>query len=381
MSLKKFFIGFFAFVFFLETLFFLYLFFEVFKKPQGFPLKLKNPPESFKEIKKEVIKEVKKVFDPQFKKVFPYLSKIEFENEFLQKKAKEIVKGCQTKECEIEKIYRFVVENFNYIEDPQGREVIQTPFETLEKGGGDCEDLVILFLSLILQRETLKDLEKFMVFSGDHVYAMLCGISSSTLQKEAKKDLLEVFQKDLQKKGNFIIKDGNLYFLKEEKRRMILPPKGVFYLGGKGEKLEKPLEDLEIQFKISGKRNLSLYIVPSVQAYEKYLQGEDFYFFEKCAKENQKEIQGKCAFLEKNGGVLLINESFLKNEIVLDLKFFYRYSLPISLETEMKIYQIENKECLPFELTAGKYGFPGYEIKTKKEKLFFNIENQEYFVR
>lgn len=51
--------------------------------------------------------------------------------------------------CEIERIWSFVVLNMRYVYDPEDADYFATARRTLEAGGGDCDDAVILFASLL----------------------------------------------------------------------------------------------------------------------------------------------------------------------------------------------------------------------------------------
>ena len=96
---------------------------------------------------------VQKPIDPIIQKVEPFISKIVFDDVNLRSKAGSIVSGCPSgdKECQLNKVYRYVVESYNYYSDPRNREFIQSPYETMNIKGGDCEDLTILLNSLLVR--------------------------------------------------------------------------------------------------------------------------------------------------------------------------------------------------------------------------------------
>ena len=52
--------------------------------------------------------------------------------------------------CEIEKIWDFVVLNFRYVYDPADIDTFATVRESLDAGGGDCDDGLILFAGLLM---------------------------------------------------------------------------------------------------------------------------------------------------------------------------------------------------------------------------------------
>jgi hypothetical protein len=51
-------------------------------------------------------------------------------------------------QCELERIWEFVVLNVRYVYDPDEIDFFATAKETLEAGGGDCDDMTILIASL-----------------------------------------------------------------------------------------------------------------------------------------------------------------------------------------------------------------------------------------
>jgi hypothetical protein len=59
--------------------------------------------------------------------------------------------GCQQgdPECEIGRIWDFVVANMRYTDDPSKTDTFATTKESLLSGGGDCDDMVIVFGGLL----------------------------------------------------------------------------------------------------------------------------------------------------------------------------------------------------------------------------------------
>lgn len=96
----------------------------------------------------------------------PYLNEIVTENQELRKLAVQISTNCSDKECRAVEIFDYVITNYNYIDDPRGSEYIQSPFQTMEIGGGDCEDFTILINSLM---ENV-GIETKLVLTENHAY-------------------------------------------------------------------------------------------------------------------------------------------------------------------------------------------------------------------
>jgi hypothetical protein len=57
------------------------------------------------------------------------------------------VKDCCTC-CEIENIYKVVVDNIQYVSDPVGEEYVRAPIHCLKERAGDCDDMSTLFACL-----------------------------------------------------------------------------------------------------------------------------------------------------------------------------------------------------------------------------------------
>jgi len=51
--------------------------------------------------------------------------------------------------CEVRKIWDFVVLNLRYTFDPQDPDTFSTVKESLDGGGGDCDDAVVMFAALL----------------------------------------------------------------------------------------------------------------------------------------------------------------------------------------------------------------------------------------
>jgi len=54
-----------------------------------------------------------------------------------------------SKICHAKALYYFVRDNIQYVSDPNNKEYIASPIETLKTGGGDCDDGAILLANLL----------------------------------------------------------------------------------------------------------------------------------------------------------------------------------------------------------------------------------------
>lgn len=130
--------------------------------------------------------------DEEIQDAKPYLDEIVSDNIELRSYANSIVSDCQDKECQINSIYRYIVENFNYLSDPVGVELIQTPQETIDIGGGDCEDLSILFISLL---ENI-GIKAYLVLTDNHAYALAVDVDTDNLWKYIEQSFIEFAEKE-----------------------------------------------------------------------------------------------------------------------------------------------------------------------------------------
>ena len=60
----------------------------------------------------------------------PYMEKIAFDDAELRELAGAIAQAYPDREGKVNAIYRYIVEDFTYIADPEGTEYIQSPSET-----------------------------------------------------------------------------------------------------------------------------------------------------------------------------------------------------------------------------------------------------------
>jgi hypothetical protein len=77
-------------------------------------------------------------------------------------------------ECEITRIWDFIVLNLRYTFDPQETDTFSTVKESLESGGGDCDDASIMFAAL-LKAIGFKVVLRVISTTGrnwEHIYAL-----------------------------------------------------------------------------------------------------------------------------------------------------------------------------------------------------------------
>lgn len=271
----------------------------------------------------------------------PYVGKIIVENIQLREKAASIVSECSygDKECQLNKIYRYVVGNYKYYGDPRSNEFVQTPFETLNVLGGDCEDLAILTISLL---ENI-GINTYLGLSKDHAFALGCGMNITKLQGE-------------------VVSSMNREETVVDEKISIGAYSGVYY-GGDGEKVDYPFE---IRYKLNSDKPLKIFVVPNNLSLVMWAEGEDFIYYEGCTRQAAYRVSDSCK-IDRNGGTLIINYKAYDAAVDLEIS---RFGLIIDMTNfSTNYYQIKNESCVILDPATGKYSYPGYGIESEGNKV------------
>jgi len=269
-----------------------------------------------------------------------YLNEIILDDISMRGKAIEIVGNCSSgnKECQINDVYNHVVKNYDYYNDPREREFIQAPYETIDIGGGDCEDLTILLNSLL---ENI-GVTTYLVLSEDHAYSLACGIDMDKLQEEILLSLNT---------------QTNLH-----KEKISLNSFSAKYYG-----TENLLNNsLEIIYDITSDNPLDLYFVSSEDALNRWSKREDFAHYPDCKRNKVYEASGSCQIGAK-GGILIVNNN--GDSTVIDMEISMKTILHDVVSFSTKYYTLNDESCVILDPTLGEYGYPGYDNEIKGEKI------------
>ena len=317
--------------------------------------------------------------DPVVKRAQPYISQIVFDDINLRKEAATIVSDCPSgdKECQISGIYRHVIENYSYYSDPRNQEFIQSPYDTMDVQGGDCEDLTILLMSLL---ENL-GIKTYFVITNDHAYCLAYDVDTDNLLQYIEEPLLIQVSQDMSQNGNMeVVMEGGKLFIVEQKLQMVtLKPGYFFYYGGNGSELSSPIEYMNVKYDISSSQPLTTYVVPSREDYELLSMNKPFEYYPSCRNLNVVWTSDSCDSLTTYGGLVLINDNRNDAIVDLDLRFYFYYS-PVELfkDHQISYYEIDGKKCIVLDTTAGKYGYPGYDANIEGEKIALDPLTKEY---
>ena len=305
--------------------------------------------------------------DPVIRRVTPYTNKIVVNDIPLRSYANSIITNCTTgdRECQINAIYRHVVENYNYITDPPGVELIQTPQETMQVKGGDCEDLSI-FLNSLLENIGIKT---YLVLTENHAYSLVYDVNLSTLWGHVEQSLITQVEEDW---GDNITQEYDKTFILERFHN--------WYYGGNGSSLEdSDIAYMNISYDIQSTRPLHFYVVPSSSEFDSLNNGSPFFHYSAYEEENTVTIKGICPYLNKSGGVILCNNNRRDTTLTVHLTFYYHPSFyKLFKNKTITSYTINNKNCVVLDATAGRYGYPGYDAGLTGEKIAVDPVTKEY---
>lgn len=299
----------------------------------------------------------------------PYIAKIDFNNIEMRAYANSVIRNCSSsdEECQINAIYRHVVENFNYVSDPLDEEFIQSPNETLLVRGGDCEDLSILLISLL---ENI-GFKTYLFLTQDHFMASVANVNTSDLWSHIKKSLTRQVEEEWGKSDRdfnetFDIMGWGLWFYP--------------VLNGSGSNFtDKVFDYVNITYKLQSAQPINFYVVPSKNEYESHKNNNAFDFYARYRKLHKREIQGVCT-LHEDGGIMIDNYNSESTTIDLDLTFYFHPCFDVIFKNKnITSYEINNQTCIVLDPTEGIYGFPGYCSSLQDEITVIDPVQKEYF--
>ena len=303
--------------------------------------------------------------DPKVMRANPYLKQIDLDNETLQDYAQNLIKDCDSTDsaCVLNEIYRHIVEHYQYISDPEDEEVIQSPYETITRKGGDCEDLTILLISLL---ENI-GINSYLVLTETHAYALAVDIDSSSLWPYVEESLIAQVEKDNNKNIRQVFSDT-----------ISLNRKSSWYYGGDGSNLSESFESLTFTYDLSSNRVIDLYVVPSEQEFNAFVNDTSFTHFPSCQKRTSDLSNENCS-MNTYGGIILHNPGFRPASISIEIEQYFKPSFyQLFKNNSISTYIITGKQSVVLDPTAGEYGYPGYDANITGEKIAFDPLTKEY---
>jgi hypothetical protein len=300
--------------------------------------------------------------DPIIQRAEPYLSKIETENITLRSYANNIIKNISPndKEALVNAIYRYVVENYNYVNNSQQSEFIQSPQETIQVKGGDCEDLAILLDSLLGNI----GIKTYLVLTDTHCYALASGINATKLWDYVEPSLIAQVEKD---SGVNIRQWYNETF--------VLQGNYNTYYGGNGSSFNPHIDYMNISYDITSNQPFHFYVVPSRNDFNLLSDRQPFTHYPAFERPNALSIKGIIPRLNRTGGIVLANTNTQNATITVQLLFYFHPSFHQNITS----YKIKGVNCVVLDATAGVYGYPGYDSGLVGEKIAIDPISKEYF--
>ncbi len=299
----------------------------------------------------------------------PYIDKIVVDDGELREIASAIVEDYGEKEGKVNAIYRYIVENFMYIADPEYKESVQSPFETLDIEGGDCEDLAILACSLL---ENI-GIKTYLVLTENHAYALVSGINSDNLWKYINKSLEEQYIEDHNMVSSvgetLLLRAGYVYYYGGDGR--VFPIQAATF----GDSVVK-IESLEIDYSVSSSEPVNIYVLPSKDEFDNLVKRRSFQHYPECAEQGVYQAQATCE-ITSYGGTAIQNPTLSDATVDLEVTFSYKVYFE---GLKITYYTLKGEQAIVLELTAGEYGYPGYSPIVEAERRFaIDPTTKEYF--
>ena len=299
----------------------------------------------------------------------PYIEKIVVDDVELRELASAIVQGYPDKEGKLNAIYRYIVEGFTYIADPEDTEYIQSPSETLDIKGGDCEDLAILACSLL---ENI-GIRTYLVLTENHAYALVSGINPDNLWEYIHESLEEQFIEDHNMVSSvdetFQLRAGYVYYYGGDGR--VFPIEAATF----GDSVVK-IESLEIDCSVLSSEAVNIYILPSRDEFDNLVQRRSFQHYPDCQEQGVYQADSTCE-IPRYGGVAIQNPT--SRDAMVDMEVTFNYQVYFE-GLKVTYYTLKDEQAIVLELTAGEYGYPGYSPIVEAERRFaIDPATEEYF--
>lgn len=307
--------------------------------------------------------------DPIVQKAEPYIEKIVTDDTELRDYANSLITDCdlEDRECQVNAIYRHIVENFNCINDSGNIGSIQTPQETIQEKEGTCEDLSILINSLL---ENI-GIKTYLVLTEDHVYSLAHNVDPDRLWDYVEQSLLSQVEKDWGENISQTYEetfDLNAYYIR-------------YYGGGEGQSFGDYIDYMNIDYSIDSNQPLHFYVVHSYSDLTNLSQAKPFNHYPEWEKVALISIIDSIEYLDRYAGIVLVNEGTQVANVSVDFEFYFRPSFyELYGEDNIIVYYFNSTSGIIFDPTLGDYGFPGYDGDIEGEKIAIDPNTKEYYL-
>src|SRR3989344_3268603 len=261
--------------------------------------------------------------------VEPYINPVVTSDVNLRAAAGQITKECNLynrKECEVNKIYRYIVENFRYVADPN-IQIVQPPQDTINTNGGDCEDLSILINSYL---ENVGQ-DTAVILTPSHAYSAVCNVNATVLKEISTKQSLESLTKRWSGDyATYITKGLDLYEVIEGKPfKTILEIGETQYLGlAYFNSSENDFVDTE--YNVEASDFVEVYVLDSFEEWENYKNDKTFDHYKECQR-NAVSVDAVCT-VDSSAGIMIKNVGPDRNKIEVKKKVSYKIKKALAEE-------------------------------------------------
>ncbi|MCK5112663.1 MAG: transglutaminase domain-containing protein [Thermoplasmatales archaeon] len=306
--------------------------------------------------------------DPIVQKAEPYIDKIVTDDTELRDYASSLITDCgsEDRECQINAIYRHIVENYSCVNDSGNIGSIQTPQETIQEKGGTCEDLSILINSLL---ENI-GIKTYLVLTEDHVYSLVHNVDPEKLWDYVESSLISQVETEW---GESIIQtyeetfDLNAHYIR-------------YYGGGEGQSFGGYIDYMNIEYRIDSTQPLHFFVVHSFSDLDNLTQGKPFNHYPEWEKVALISIIDSIEYIDRYAGIVLFNEGSENATVSVNFEFYFRPSFyELYGEENITNYYIDGVSCVVLDPTLGDYGFPGYDEGIEGEKTAIDLITKEYY--
>gem|GEM_PF-1480601 len=302
----------------------------------------------------------------------PYLSKLDLNNNEVRTYANEKLTGCNAlnTECIVNALYRDVLMNYSCVNLPMDNTTLQTPQQTIASKQGTCEDLSILLCSLLSNI----GLNSSLVFTNEHVYAMVSNVDDDALWDASELSLLHHVERLF---GQPLFQQYHLTYALPEN---VLPAYGMIYVGGEEDvTFDNLIDSMTIDYSIHSDLPLRLIVVPSQKEFFALQNNNTENFSYLWEEPNVTNKTGTIPEMFTFGGIILFNENWQNATVTLDITFllhpsFYKtYS-----KNNITIYDLWGRHAVLLDPSLGDFGFPGYDAAVSGIKNVINPVNHTY---
>ncbi len=282
-----------------------------------------------------------------------YIEKVELDDKELRIEAINAASECISgdRECQLIRVYEHLVHNYKYFADSRDDEHIQTPFETREFRGGDCEDLTILLTSLL---ENI-GIETYFVFTEDHIYSLACDIDPGTVYNYTLP--LYYVTRNIENSTTEIQFEAN----------------DGYYFGG-DETFYGNL--LSIFGSVKSEDPVTIFAIRNKTEFDTFLYNRTCNALNGSYQEGVKSA--KIEYMDVDyGGIVIHNPSQKNITVELTINAYLTYPTIDPDTIEITTYDINGKTCIPLDPTLGEDSYAGSESDIYADKVFINTLTNE----